>query len=58
MRQVQQAGLEVRFSCEDTFRSSLDELMPILRAVDAMGVQRIGVADTVGIATPRRSTRS
>jgi homocitrate synthase len=52
--QVQEAGLEVRFSCEDSFRSSLDELLPILRAVDAMGVQRIGVADTVGIATPRQ----
>jgi homocitrate synthase len=54
VRQVQDAGLEVRFSCEDTFRSSLDDLIPILRAVDAMGVQRIGVADTVGIATPRQ----
>ncbi|MGH2346718.1 MAG: homocitrate synthase, partial [Chloroflexota bacterium] len=51
---VQAAGLEVRFSCEDSFRSSLDDLLPILRAVDAMGVQRIGVADTVGIATPRQ----
>jgi homocitrate synthase len=54
VRQVQQAGLEVRFSCEDTFRSRLDEMLPILRAVDAMGVDRIGVADTVGIATPRQ----
>jgi homocitrate synthase len=54
VRQVQAAGLEVRFSCEDSFRSSLDDLLPILRAVDAMGVQRIGVADTVGIATPRQ----
>ena len=51
---VQATGLEVRFSCEDSFRSSLDELLPILRAVDAMGIQRIGVADTVGIATPRQ----
>ncbi|HEY8286397.1 MAG TPA: homocitrate synthase [Chloroflexota bacterium] len=51
---VRAAGLEVRFSCEDSFRSSLDDLLPILRAVDAMGVQRIGVADTVGIATPRQ----
>lgn len=52
--QVQAAGLEVRFSCEDSFRSSLDDLLPILRAVDGMGVQRIGVADTVGVATPRQ----
>ena len=54
VRQVQEAGLEVRFSCEDSFRSSLDEMLPILRAVDALGVNRIGVADTVGIATPRQ----
>ena len=54
VRQVQDAGLEVRFSCEDSFRISLDDLLPILRAVDAMGVQRIGVADTVGIASPRQ----
>lgn len=54
VRQVQEAGLEVRFSCEDSFRTSLDELLPILRAVDAMGVHRIGVADTVGIASPRQ----
>lgn len=54
VRQVQEAGLEVRFSCEDSFRSSLDDLLPLLRAVDAMGVQRIGVADTVGVAGPRQ----
>lgn len=54
VRQVQAAGLEVRFSCEDTFRSDLDEILPILRAVDALGVQRIGLADTVGIASPRQ----
>ena len=54
VQRVQAAGLEVRFCCEDSFRTSLDELLPILRAVDAMGVQRIGVADTVGIATPRQ----
>jgi homocitrate synthase len=54
VRQVQDAGLEVRFSCEDSFRSSLDDLLPLLRAVDAMGVQRIGVADTVGVASPRQ----
>jgi homocitrate synthase len=54
VRQVQEAGLEVRFSCEDTFRTALDDMMPILRAVDALGVNRIGLADTVGIATPRQ----
>jgi len=54
VRQVQDAGLEVRFSCEDAFRSRLDEMLPILHAVDALGVNRIGVPDTVGSATPRQ----
>ena len=44
--------LEVRFSTEDSFRSRPDDLFRIYRAVDGMGVLRVGVADTVGIATP------
>ncbi|WP_298821107.1 homocitrate synthase [Chloroflexus sp.] len=46
--------VEVRFSCEDSFRTDLADLIRIYRAVEAMGVQRIGLADTVGIATPRQ----
>ncbi|EGD82770.1 homocitrate synthase [Salpingoeca rosetta] len=49
---VQDAGLEVRFSCEDTFRSDKSELLDIYAAVDALGVDRIGLADTVGVAHP------
>ena len=49
---VQDAGLEVRFSCEDSFRSNLDDILRIYEAVDKLGVDRVGVADTVGIATP------
>lgn len=41
-------GLEVRFSCEDTFRSHRDELLAIYKAVDDLGVNRVGLADTVG----------
>ncbi|MGB9739179.1 homocitrate synthase [Chloroflexus sp.] len=46
--------VEVRFSCEDSFRTDLADLIRIYRAVETMGVQRIGLADTVGIATPRQ----
>ena len=51
---LQGRGLEVRFSCEDAFRTPLDDLLYIYREVDAMGVQRVGIADTVGVATPRQ----
>jgi homocitrate synthase len=47
-------GLTVRFSSEDAFRSDRDDLLAIYRAVDELGVDRIGIADTVGIATPRQ----
>lgn len=47
-------GVEVRFSCEDAFRTPLPDLLRVYRAVAALGVQRVGLADTVGIATPRQ----
>lgn len=50
------AGIEVRFSCEDSFRTDADQLVGIHRAVAALGVDRVGIADTVGIATPERVT--
>lgn len=46
--------VEIRFSCEDTFRTTLPDLIRVYRAVTAMGVQRVGLADTVGIASPRQ----
>ncbi len=48
------AGLETRFSAEDTFRSEEADLLTVYRAAEALGVQRVGLADTVGIATPRQ----
>jgi homocitrate synthase len=48
-------GMEVRFSCEDAFRTPIDQLLTIYRTVDALGVHRVGVADTVGLATPRQT---
>lgn len=47
-------GLEVRFSAEDSFRTDLTELLRLYKAVDRAGVDRVGVADTVGIAKPQQ----
>ncbi len=51
---IKSKGLEVRFSSEDSFRSDLVDLLSLYRAVDQAGVHRVGVADTVGCATPRQ----
>src|SRR5713226_6286046 len=51
---IKDHGKEVRFSSEDSFRSTEGDLLKVYTAVDQMGVDRVGVADTVGIATPRR----
>lgn len=48
------AGLEVRFSAEDAFRTDVADLLLVYRAAEKLGVHRVGVADTVGIATPRQ----
>jgi homocitrate synthase len=46
--------LEVRFSSEDSFRSDLVDLLSLYKAVDKVGVNRVGIADTVGCASPRQ----
>ena len=51
---VKSHGVQTRFSAEDTFRSEEADLLEIYRAVDAIGVNRVGLADTVGVATPRQ----
>jgi homocitrate synthase len=48
------SGLEVRFSAEDAFRSEVLDLLAVYQAAERMGVKRVGVPDTVGIATPRQ----
>jgi homocitrate synthase len=48
------AGLEVRFSAEDAFRSEEEDLLAVYRAAEGLGVHRVGLADTVGVATPRQ----
>jgi homocitrate synthase len=46
---------ELRFSTEDSFRSSLADLLRVYLAIDRLEmVDRFGVADTVGIATPNQ----
>ena len=51
---VKSKGLEVRFSSEDSFRSDLVDLLNIYTAVDKIGVNRVGIADTIGVANPRQ----
>lgn len=45
-------NVEMRFSTEDSLRSNPDDLFTIYEAVDALGIDRVGIADTVGIGTP------
>ncbi len=49
---VRNSGCNVRFSSEDTFRSEKADLLRIYAAADNAGVNRVGLADTVGVATP------
>ena len=51
---VKSKNIEVRFSTEDSFRSDLVDLLSIYSAVDKVGVNRVGIADTVGCASPRQ----
>lgn len=50
----QAPNIELRFSTEDSFRSEEADLFRVYLAVDRVGVDRFGIADTVGIATPLR----
>ena len=52
---VKSRGIEVRFSSEDSFRSDLVDLLSVYQAVDKIGVNRVGIADTVGVANPRQA---
>ena len=49
---IKSQGLEVRFSSEDSFRSNEDDIIRVYKAVDELGIDRVGIADTVGVATP------
>ncbi|MDP6793344.1 MAG: homocitrate synthase [Anaerolineales bacterium] len=46
--------IELRFSTEDSFRSTQDDLLRVYTAINKLEVvDRFGVADTVGIASPK-----
>lgn len=45
-------NVEMRFSTEDSLRSNPEDLYRVYEAVDQIGVNRVGIADTVGIGTP------
>lgn len=51
---VREAGRAVRFGCEDAFRTPEIDLLRVCTALDEAGVDRFSLADTVGMATPRR----
>jgi homocitrate synthase len=52
---AQAPDIILRFSTEDTFRSRESDLLRVYLAVAEMGlVDRLGVADTVGIALPQQ----
>jgi homocitrate synthase len=54
---VREQALDIilRFSTEDTFRSRESDLLRVFLAVADLGmVNRLGVADTVGVATPNQ----
>lgn len=47
-------GVETRFSTEDSLRSDSGDILRVYQAVDALGVHRVGIADTVGVGTPQQ----
>ncbi len=49
---IKAQGVEVRFSTEDSLRSDPEDIFEVYAAVDKLGVNRVGVADTVGVGTP------
>ncbi len=54
IRGIRASGRYARFSAEDAFRSDLVDLLRVFDAAVEAGAQRIGLPDTVGIATPRQ----
>ncbi len=54
---AQDKDIELRFSTEDSFRSEEADLFRVYLAVDRVGVNRFGIADTVGVATPMQVYR-
>ncbi|HEY4035019.1 MAG TPA: hypothetical protein VGL94_13750 [Ktedonobacteraceae bacterium] len=57
IKHIRSSKRYVRFSAEDAFRSDLVDLLTVFDTIVDAGVERIGLPDTVGIATPRQVER-
>jgi hydroxymethylglutaryl-CoA lyase len=49
-----EVGMSTAFGCTIQGRVTVDEVLRLLQAVVALGVDRVGLADTVGYADPRQ----
>ncbi|KAJ0416548.1 HMGL-like-domain-containing protein [Aspergillus carlsbadensis] len=49
---VKSQNVEVRFSGEDSFRSDFSSILALYTLMDTLGANRVGIADTVGGASP------
>ncbi|KAH7328711.1 HMGL-like-domain-containing protein [Stachybotrys elegans] len=49
---VKANNIEIRFSGEDSFRSDFSEILKLYSLMDSLGANRVGIADTVGGASP------
>ena len=49
---AKQHGMTAEFSCEDATRTELDFLHEVHTSIEAVGVDRIDIPDTVGVMTP------
>lgn len=49
---IKDHGIIAEFSCEDATRTELDYLLEVYNAVEEVGVDKINVPDTVGVAIP------
>jgi len=58
VRLARSAGAFVRFSAEDAFRTPVRQLFAAFDVAVEAGAQRLGVPDTVGVATPELVART
>jgi homocitrate synthase len=52
IKYVRANNIEIRFSGEDTFRSDFPKIVELYSLMDRLGADRVGIADTVGGASP------
>jgi len=50
-------GLYIEFSAEDATRTDLDYLVSFYKSIAEVGVDKVNIPDTVGVATPSSITR-